>query len=111
MKNLEVILSFTCTILGLLITAATFIIKFFSSVKAKRLAEQTIKISNALLPLIREAEKFISFSGAEKKNYDINRAREFASANKISFNIELVSSKIEELVALTKQVNFKQKAE
>lgn len=105
MNDLQIILSFTGTVLGLLITIITFIVKFVRSAKAKRGLEQTLKVSNAVLSFIREAEKFTAFSGEEKKAFVMTKACQYAINNKIKFFEEDISEKVEELVALTKQVN------
>ena len=110
MKDLEVILSLAGTIIGLLITVLTFIYKSIKNVKARKVAEQVIKIGNTVLPYIREAEKFTAYSGEEKKAYVMTKANQFALDNKMPFNEEQVSEKVEELVALTKQVNIKSSA-
>lgn len=107
LKDLEIMLSLAGTALGLLITVLTFVVKFIKSAKAKKFAEQTIEIGNAVLPFIKEAEKFTAFSGAEKKAYVMTKANQFALENGINFNETQVSEKIEELVTLTKQVNTK----
>jgi len=107
MKDLEVILSLSATILGLLIAAITFLVKFIKNSKARKIAERVIKIGNAIMPLITQAEKYSAFSGKQKKAYVMQRAGEFAEDNNIPFNEEQVSSEVERLVAFTKQVNFK----
>jgi hypothetical protein len=107
LKNIEIILSLAGTSLGLFITVLTFVMKTIKSVKAKKALEQAIKIGNAVLPFIREAEKFTSYTGLEKKAYVMTKANQFALSNRIPFKEIQVSEKIEELVALTKQVNIK----
>lgn len=107
MQQIEITLSLAGTVLGLVITFLTFIVKFVKNSKAKKGLEQAVKISNAVLPFIREAEKFSAYSGAEKKAYVMTKATQFAIANDIAFDEEQVSEKVEELVSLTKQVNFK----
>ena len=109
MENLEVILSLCGTIFGLIITVCTFIVKTVNNAKAKRIAEQAIKISNAVLPFIKEAEKFTAYTGAEKKAYVMTKANQFALVHHIPFSEEQVSEKIEELVTLTRQVNVRTK--
>ena len=109
MKDLEIIISIAGTAVGFLVTAITFIAKFIKSVKAKRAAENLIQIANAVLPCIEQAEKFGHYSGAEKKEYVMTKANQFAIARGITFNPALVSTKIEELVKLTKQVNARDK--
>ena len=107
MEDLQVTLSMIGAIAGLTVTTLTFLVRIISISKARKRCEQVIKIGNAVLPFIREAEKFSNYSGTEKKAYVMIKATQFAAKNKISFNEEQVSEKIEELVALTRQVNCK----
>jgi len=107
MNEVEIFISLAGTILGLLITIITFIVKLVRSSKSKKGLEQTIRISNAVLSFIRDAENFTHYSGIEKKEYVMTKANQFAIENKIVFNQNQVSEKVEELVALTKQVNCK----
>ena len=105
MKNLELIFSLLATILGLLITLITFIKKYVSNLKAKKIIEQSLKICNILLPLIEKAEEFSSYTGQEKKEYVMTKANQYALDNGIKFNEEFISNKIEDLLSLTNQVN------
>ena len=105
MKNLELFFSLLATILGLLITLITFIKKYVSNLKAKKIIEQSLKICNILLPLIEKAEEFSSYTGQEKKEYVMTNANQFALDNGIKFNEEFISNKIEDLLSLTNQVN------
>lgn len=109
MEHLEVILSMAGTALGLLVTAVTFIAKFFRSAKAKKTAENIIEIGNAVIPYIEQAEKFANYSGVEKKEYVLTKANQFAIEQGIDFNAATVSDRIEELVKLTKEVNKREK--
>ena len=109
MKNIEIILSISGTALGFMVTALTFIAKFIKSAKAKRIAENVIKIGNAVIPYIEQAEKYVGYSGAEKKEYVMTKANQFAIDNGIAFNAGLIGEKIEELVSLTKEVNARNK--
>ena len=105
MENLEIIISIASAALGLLITTVTFLSKFVTNAKAKKAMENIVKIGNAVIPYIEEAETFVHYSGEEKKQYVLTKANMFAIENKIKFNEQAVSEKIEELVMLTKQVN------
>jgi len=105
MQHLYIILSTSATTLGLLITTATFLSKAVKNGKAKRAAERILLVTESLMPYIQRAEEFINFSGKEKKEYVLTKANQFAIERKIPFNFEAVSNKIEELVALTKNVN------
>ena len=109
MKNVEIILSLCGTIAGLVVTAVTFLAKFIQNAKAKRVCEQVIKIGNAVIPYIEQAESFAHYSGEEKKEFVMTKANQYAIENDIAFNAELVSTKIEELVKLTKKVNKREK--
>lgn len=109
MENLQIILSLCGTALGLLVTTVTFLAKFITNAKAKKAAEQIVKIGNAIIPYIEQAEKFIGYTGAEKKEYVLTRANQFAITQGIDFNALAVSDKIEELVKLSKEVNQRSK--
>lgn len=107
MKEIEIIISLAGTLLGVLITLLTFIVKTVKNVKAKMAIEQSIQIGNAILPFIREAEKFTNYTGEEKKAYVMTKANRFALNNSMKFDELQVSDKIEELVTLTREVNTK----
>ena len=109
MLNLEVIISLAGTAVGFLVTAATFLAKFIKSAKAKKIAEQTIKIGDAVLPYIKQAETFVHYSGPEKKEFVLTKANQYAIEQGIRFDTELAGEKIEELVKLTKEVNKRDK--
>lgn len=105
MENLQTVFSLITTALGLFVTTLTFLIKFIKNAKARRLAEQMISIANAVVPYIEQAELFTHYTGAEKKEFVITKANQFAIENGIEFDAEKVSEKIEELIKLTKSVN------
>lgn len=105
MQNLEYILSLAGTAFSLLAASITFMFKFIVALKAKKESLTREKINDALPSLIEEAEKFIHYSGTEKKEYVLTKINQFAIENNLKFNIQFVSDKIEELVELSKQVN------
>ena len=107
MEYFELILSLVGTCLGLLITSSAFIIKFAKNVKAKESAEQTLEICNAILPYVEQAEKLINFNGEEKKEFVMVKVNQYALKHGIKFDEKEVSDKVEELIALSKNVNFK----
>ena len=109
MENIELIFSLIGTCIGLIITLATIIGKYVSSKKAKRLAEQTIEICNAILPYIEQAESYIAYSGQEKKEYVMTKANRYAIEKGIAFDESAISEKFEELLELTKTVNAHEK--
>ena len=99
MENIELWLSVAGTAVGFAITTNTFLSKFIKSVKAKKIAENAVKIGNAILPYIEQAEKFVSFTGEEKKAYVMTKANQFAIDNGIKFDESKTSEKIDEIVA------------
>lgn len=107
MEKIEILLSIAATAVGLAITTITFLSKFIKSARAKKVAENVVKIGNILLPYIEQAEKFVSFTGEEKKAYVMTKANQFAIENGIKFEAEKTSAKIDEIVALCKEVNVK----
>lgn len=109
MENIELIFSLIGTCIGLIITLATIIGKYVSNKKAKRLAEQTIEICNAILPYIEQAESYIAYSGQEKKEYVMTKANQYAIEKGIAFDESAISEKVEELLELTKTVNAHEK--
>lgn len=100
---------YNVALLHKIITLATIIGKYVSSKKAKRLAEQTIEICNAILPYIEQAESYIAYSGQEKKEYVMTKANRYAIEKGIAFDESAISEKVEELLELTKTVNAHEK--
>lgn len=109
MENLEVIISLASTALGLLISAVTFLGKFIKNAKAKKVAQQTIEICNAVLPYIKQAETLIGCTGEEKKEYVMTKANQYAIDHKIKFNSQLMDEEIEKVIKITKEVNRREK--
>lgn len=105
MENLETILSLAGTALGLLLTSLTFLVKLILSIKNKSKVEKRNMLLSAVAPLVELAEKLTHYSGAEKKQYVLTSANQFAIENGIEFDAEAVSGKIEELIELSNQVN------
>lgn len=106
MQYIELILSLASTALGLVITTLTFFLKYIKNAKAKKIAEQTVKICDAILPYIKKAETFVNYSGEEKKEYVMTKVNRYAQENKLQFDETFISQKIEELITLTKEVNI-----
>ena len=109
MQNLEFIISLAATAICFLATAITFITRFVKAIKEKRTAQSTLRLCNALAPLITEAEKFTNYNGQEKKEFVLTRANQFALQNRIKFDTTWTSQKIDEIVHLTRQVNGREK--
>ena len=107
MENAEIIISLAGTVISLIIAVITFIAKFLKSEKAKTTAENIVQICDEILPLIKQAEQFVNFSGQEKKEYVMTLMRKYALDNGISFDFGMLAEKIDDLVDFTKNVNVK----
>lgn len=107
MEDLELYLSVAATILGLLVSTLTFLTKFIKSAKEKRIAEELLQLTQDLMPFIEEAEKFIHFTGVEKKAYVMTKATQLVINNKMKVSQGKISDTIDGLVRLTKEVNVR----
>ena len=96
-------------LLGIVVTAGGFLIPLIKNAKVKKALETAVKIAEAVKPYIVEAEKFVNYSGEEKKAYVMTKANQYAIEHKLNFNADEVSKQVEELVSLTKQVNQREK--
>lgn len=105
LDKVELFLSFLVTVFGLLISTFTFLLKSVKNGKAKQIAQQILNVTEAMIPYIEQAEKFLNYSGEEKKAYVITRIKEYAIENKIKIDNDFIDKKIEEFVELTNKVN------
>lgn len=105
MENIKEIITIISACLGLIATATGFIIPLVKNVKAKNKLTALNRLSTTLQSLIVDAEAFTNFSGEEKKEYVMTKANRYAIENKIPYDEQSVSDKVEEMVALSKEVN------
>jgi hypothetical protein len=107
MEKLQILISIAGTVASLLVTSIVFIIKFIQAVKSKKKIINNSLLEDAIAPLMEIAEKFKNYSGEEKKEYVLTKINQFALDNNLEFDESALSIKIEELIDLTKQVNYK----
>lgn len=105
LEDIQLFLPFLAPALGLLFTTIVFLKKFVKNKKLKKVLEKAEEITKEIIPCIMEAEKFVNYTGEEKKNFVMTKLNQFAIVNNIKFNEEETSNKIEQLVSLTKEVN------
>lgn len=105
MENIKEIITIASACLGLLATVTGFLIPLVKNVKAKNKLTALNKLSTTLQAFIVDAETFTNFTGAEKKEYVMTKANRYAIENKIPYDEQAVSDKVEEIVALSKEVN------
>ena len=105
MENIKEIITIASACLGLIATATGFLIPLVKNVKAKNKLTALNKLSTTLQAFIVDAETFTNFTGAEKKEYVMTKANRYAIENKIPYDEQAISDKVEEIVALSKEVN------
>lgn len=105
MENIKEIITVISACLGLVATVTGFLIPLVRNVKAKNKLAALNKLTSTLQSLIVDAETFTNFTGAEKKEYVMTKANRYAIDNKIPYDEQAVSDKVEDMVALSKEVN------
>ncbi len=105
MESIREIITIVSASLGLFAAVIGFLIPLVKNIKAKNKLVAIKKLTSTLQSLIIDAENFVNFSGAEKKEYVLTKANRFAIDNKIPYNELDISEKIEELISLSKEVN------
>ena len=106
LENIQLLLPYMAPILGMLGAIILFIKKSVKNKKLTNVLEMAEEFTERIIPYIKEAEKLIHYTGEEKKNYVMTKLNQYAIENKIKFNQEEASKRIEELVGLTKEVNI-----
>ena len=99
MNKIKIIISLLATTLSLLFTSSLSLFKFINSKK----------LNKKIIDLMKIAKEFTNYSGIEKKEYVLTKLNQLSIDNKVNFDIEKASSKIEELISLSKNVNAKEK--
>ena len=105
LEYIKLLLPFLAPIVGFIGTSIIFLKKFIKNKKLNNVLEKAEEVSKQIIPIIIEAEKFVNYTGEEKKNYVMTKLNQFAICNGIMFNEKDTSNKVEELVGLTKKVN------
>jgi hypothetical protein len=99
-------MSLAAVVVGFITSTITFAVKFFKTHFAKTVAEDRLEIRDVLLGFICEAEAFLSYSGEEKKDFVLTKIKDFAEKNGLTYNVERVAAKIDQIVTLSKLVNI-----
>lgn len=101
------------TIFSIIIAVASIILSIVSEFRKKKteklsLTQQTL--SSKIENLVVEAEKFLNYSGEEKKNYVLTRAKQYLTSVKCTkISDSSISDIIERFVSITKLVNQREK--
>lgn len=109
MDKLEQIIAIISACLGLIGTITGLLISLVKNVKAKNRLTTINKLTVALQAFVEDAETFVNYSGAEKKEYVMTKANRFAIDNNIPYDETAVSDIIENIVKISKSVNVREK--
>lgn len=109
LERLKDVLAILVTALPLVIATATFIAKNSKSKKLARLANDVNLVAKEAQKYVVAAEQFVNYAGKDKKEWVKTKVNQFAIENKIKYDEKLVDDLIEEIVAITKKVNAREK--
>ena len=107
MEKLEIILSLGGTVISFIITLIVVIIKLIKWKKIYKSLEEEKELYDLVDDLMSIAETYNNYLGKEKKEYVITKLNQFAIENEIDFDKEKVDERIEKLIKLSKNVNYK----
>lgn len=108
MENYETMLSYLSTILVLLLTTITYIIKFIEKQKEVRKMKDKNTLELELERLMIEAENLFD-DGETRERFVVDRLRNFALEYKIISNLDELQTRITKLIKLSKEINAKSK--
>lgn len=106
MENYELLLSYISTIIFLIFTTVTYIIKFIEKQKQMKKLENQAIIDLEIEELMIEAEKLFD-SGETREKFVIDRLKSFALAYKITPSFDEIQKRVKEIIALSRKINFK----
>lgn len=107
LNNFELCISVIAAFFCLLTVLIVCITRMVKAVKAKTKLQDDADLLDTVAPIMQIAESFTNYSGAEKKEYVLTRINQLAIENGINFDVKAISDKIEELIKLSKEVNYK----
>lgn len=106
---MDKILNFIATNWDALVCALTTVISAIIGIIAAVKTKKWDTLKDYIEQLVREAEKLVNYTGAEKKEYVQTRTIQFAKQKNISYKAVKVSNYIEKLVEISKSVNAREK--
>ena len=108
MEEMKLYISLIVFFLGLITSIISIVIKYTKNIKVKNNLQNMLMIIDEIIPLIIEAEEFLSYSGEEKKEYVISRIFRKLNNCNIKIEEEKIDDIIEKLVDFTKEVNYEE---
>ena len=106
------IASVALTMLVIILSIVTVILKKSNNKKAQAIADKIKKATEAIITVksviqtfMVEAEQFINYSGLDKKSWVITKTKEYCIKNSIAYDDALIESTLESLIQFSKRVN------
>lgn len=96
-------------IIGLISAVVGLLIGLTKSEKGKAKLSKVLFYTNKISDLVVEAEKFIDLDGSAKKDYVLLAFEKLAEENGVEFDIKVADEIIEQVIDLSKKVNFPKK--
>ena len=109
LEMLKEIIDIIAVAIPLLISLIIVIAKLSKNTKLKRFSENLIEVEEVIKRFMENAETFINYSGADKKEWVKVKVNQYCIENGIPYNDSIVDSLIEKLIELTKTVNKREK--
>lgn len=106
MEEIKMYVSYITPILTIICSFLIFIKNKIKKKQVSKVIENKEELMKKIIPYIEEAEKFINFSGEEKKEYVMTKLKGYAIDCGIDFDENGISDKVEELIELSKKVNI-----
>ena len=106
MEEIKMYVSYITPILTIICSFLIFIKYKIKKKQVSKVIENKEELMKKIIPYIEEAEKFINFSGEEKKEYVMTKLKGYAIDCGIDFDENGISDKVEELIELSKKVNI-----
>lgn len=108
MEEMKLYISLIVFFLGFITSIISIVIKYTKNIKVKNNLQNMLMIIDEIIPLIIEAEEFLSYSGEEKKEYVVSRIFRKLNNCNIKIEEEKIDIIIEKLVDFTKEVNYEE---
>lgn len=114
LENIKDVVALCSVVLLVVSTLINLIVKYAKAKKNDALekkAERVNEFVGALRDMISYAEINFNIKGIDKKAWVIAKAQAYCIQNQIDFNEEKISKEIDDIVALTKCVNYNKEDE
>lgn len=108
-EHLDIILNVVYALCGVVAAVLGLIIPLVKNSKAKKALQTSLKVLNFIESAVPEAEKFLNYTGAEKKEWVKAQAMKFCVENRIEYTEAQIDEFIEQVITLSKTVNARDK--